>query len=248
MRSSRHHVAGRRRGPRACRLAPARRRPRPPPACPPSARRRSWRVRPTRRRGNAAPGAWPPWRTRTRRPPSSRPPGPLGTGRSPRRTPAASRLQPPSGDHSSPAVPALPVGSMRQTRPRPARVACVSRSRSVFTLAARTGPGQPRMAGTASDVVLPLWVGPITTSDWPGSAATPAPGRTPPGKTPRRRRPAGTRSARTPQRAEVAPPGPAGAAAGGTRVGGPATQRADVAVARCPPTARRRPPPAGPRR
>ena len=62
-------------------------------------------------------------------------------------------------------TPVQPVGSMRQTRPRRARTAWVSRSRSVFTLAARTGPGQLRMAGTASDVVLPLWVGPTTTSD-----------------------------------------------------------------------------------
>ena len=33
-----------------------------------------------------------------------------------------------------------------------------------MTLAASTGPGQPRIAGTARPVVLPLWVGPTTTT------------------------------------------------------------------------------------
>ena len=41
-----------------------------------------------------------------------------------------------------------------------------------MTLAATTGPCQARMAGTAKHVVLPLWVGPTTTSDWAVSAAT----------------------------------------------------------------------------
>ena len=66
---------------------------------------------------------------------------------------------------------------MHHTRPNRARVALVWRSRSPFTLAATTGPRHPRMAGTARLVVLPLWVGPTTTTDWAVSAAMPAQAR-----------------------------------------------------------------------
>jgi len=65
-----------------------------------------------------------------------------------------------------------------------------------LTLAATTGPRQPRIAGTAKLVVFPLCVGPITTKDWAVSAARPV-GRTTPGRTPRRRRPGGAPSAAT---------------------------------------------------
>ena len=108
---------------------------------------------------------------------------------------AATRLarghswQPVTGDHVSAGTPLHPVGSMHHTRPPRARTPSVSRRRSLFTLAATTGPRQPRMAGTARLVVLPLWVGPTTTSDCAGSAATPE-GRAP-GSSPSRSRPAG---------------------------------------------------------
>ena len=68
--------------------------------------------------------------------------------------------QPVSGDQPSPGAPLDAVGSMHHTRPIRARVPLVWRSRSPFTLAATTGPRQPRMAGTARLVVLPLCVGP----------------------------------------------------------------------------------------
>src|SRR6185437_4158528 len=63
-------------------------------------------------------------------------------------------------------------GSKHQTVPHRRRQAMVSRTRSVLTLAATTGPSQPRMAGTARAVVLPLWVGPTTATDCARSAAT----------------------------------------------------------------------------
>ncbi len=97
---------------------------------------------------------------------------------------------PVSGDQVLGRVPVQPVGSMHHTRPRRARTPSVWRSRSLFTLAASTGPHHPRMAGTARLVVLPLWVGPTTTSDWARSAAMPG-GRTRPGTTPRSSRPPG---------------------------------------------------------
>ena len=106
------------------------------------------------------------------------------------------RTQPVSGDQASAGAPLDPVGSMHHTRPNRARVAFVWRSRSPFTLAATTGPRHPRMAGTARLVVLPLCVGPTTTTDWAVSAATPE-RRAAPGRAPRRRRPAGGRSAFT---------------------------------------------------
>ena len=104
--------------------------------------------------------------------------------------------QPVSGDHVLARAPVQPVGSMHHTRPRRARAPSVWRRRSLLTLAATTGPRQPRMAGTARLVVFPLWVGPTTTRDWARSAATPA-GRTTPGTTPRRSRPVGGASALT---------------------------------------------------
>ena len=75
------------------------------------------------------------------------------------------RPQPVSGDHPSAVAPLVPVGSMHHTRPRQARSFLVWLRRSLFTLAASTGPRHPRMAGTARLVVLPLWVGPTTTTD-----------------------------------------------------------------------------------
>ena len=104
--------------------------------------------------------------------------------------------QPVSGDHMLDRAPVQPVGSMHHTRPRRARAPSVRRRRSLLTLAATTGPRQPRMAGTARLVVFPLCVGPTTTRDWARSAATPA-GRTTPGTTPRRSRPEGGASALT---------------------------------------------------
>ena len=126
-------------------------------------------------------------------------------------------VHPGTGDHELAGTPVQPVGSIHQTWPRRWRAATVSRNRSLFTLAATTGPRHPRMAGTARLVVLPLWVGPTTTSDCAGSAATPTL-RVRPGRTPRRSRPTGgvraptsnvRRSRRRPQRApRRAPPGP----------------------------------------
>ena len=122
--------------------------------------------------------------------------------------------------------PARPCSrSGRCTTPGPAGCTAPSvwRSRSLFTLAASTGPRHPRMAGTARLVVLPLWVGPTTTRDWARSAASP-PSRTTPGDTPEER--AG--------RAEARPPRPAAGAGRGRR--GPARARgasAPRAGARC---------------
>ena len=64
-----------------------------------------------------------------------------------------------SGDQVLDRIPVEPVGSMHQMRPRSFRRVRVSRRRSLLTLAATTGPSQPRIAGTASAVVFPLWVG-----------------------------------------------------------------------------------------
>ncbi len=147
-------------------------------------------------------------------------------------------------------APVEPVGSMHHTWPWRARVPNVLRRRSLFTLAASTGPRQPRIAGTARLVVFPLWVGPITTRDCAVSAASPV-SRATPGNTPRRRRPGGSALGRHPQRprsrrlAQRAP----GAA---HRVGGPS----HALVAPCQDTpcqthrqrARRRVPAAGRRR
>ena len=52
------------------------------------------------------------------------------------------------------------------------RAASVSRSRSVFTDVATTGPCHSRIAGTAKPDVLPVCTGPTTITDWRGSAAT----------------------------------------------------------------------------
>ena len=95
---------------------------------------------------------------------------------------------PESGDHVLGGTPVAAVGSTHHTRPRSRRRASVSRSKSDLTLAATTGPRQSRMAGTARLVVLPLCVGPTTTSDWFGSAAT-VRARTVPGMTPSVSRP-----------------------------------------------------------
>ena len=100
---------------------------------------------------------------------------------------------------------------MHQTRPRSLRRSRVARRRSLFTLAATTGPSQARIAGTASAVVFPLWVGPTTTTDWARSATTRA-GRTRPWTVPRARRPGCAARCSSEQGAEVLPAGPAGAA------------------------------------
>jgi len=76
------------------------------------------------------------------------------------------------GDHVLGRAPTDPEGSMHQMRPRSLRCFWVARKRSLFTLAATTGPSQARIAGTARAVVFPLWVGPTTTTDWARSAAT----------------------------------------------------------------------------
>ena len=76
------------------------------------------------------------------------------------------------GVHVLDRAPVDPVGSMHQMRPRSLRWRRVERKRSLLTLAATTGPSQDRIAGMASAVVFPLCVGPTTTTDWAGSAAT----------------------------------------------------------------------------
>ena len=63
-----------------------------------------------------------------------------------RRASAQSR-QGVSGDHVLGRAPVDPVGSMHQTRPRALRWRRVSRKRSLFTLAATTGPSHARIAG-----------------------------------------------------------------------------------------------------
>ena len=70
-----------------------------------------------------------------------------------------------SGDHWAEGSPVEPLGSKHTTSPQCWRQAMVSRTRSVFTLVATTGPSQPRMAGMAKPVVFRLWVGPKTTTD-----------------------------------------------------------------------------------
>ena len=124
--------------------------------------------------------------------PSAVVPSPLAASHSSaaaRHAPRQSR-QAVSGDQVLAGAPVHPVGSMHHTRPRRAHDPSVSRSRSLLTLAATTGPRQPRMAGTARLVVFPLWVGPITTSDCAVSAAIPE-RRAAPGTAPRSRRPGG---------------------------------------------------------
>ena len=152
--------------------------------------------------------------------------------------------QPASGDQVAAGAPVAPVGSMHHTWPSRARVPSVWRRRSLLTLAASTGPRQPKMAGTAKLVVFPLCVGPITTRDWAGSAARPV-RRATPGTTPRSSRPAGgfsgaTRSGRrSPRRAQRAPRWP-------RRRPRPALPPAlpppwyDMAASNAPPTARGR--------
>ena len=130
--------------------------------------------------------------------PSAVVPSPLAASQSSaaaRHAPGQSR-QAVSGDQVLAGVPVAPVGSMHHTRPRRAHGPSVPRRRSLLTLAATTGPRQPRMAGTARLVVFPLWVGPTTTSDWAVSAAIPE-SRAAPGTAPRSRRPGGGPSART---------------------------------------------------
>ena len=167
------------RGPRA---APAAledaRPPRRPPGCRPSAPRRPWCVRPSaaaRSSGasslaavayqNSPSAVVPSALAASHRSAATRQaPAPLGAAGE--RRPGAGRRGRCSrwGRCTTPARGAAPAPS-------------VSRSRSLFTLAATTGPRHPRMAGTARLVVLPLWVGPTTTSDCAGSAAMAA-GRT----------------------------------------------------------------------
>ena len=122
------------------------------------------------------------------------------------------------GDHRLGRAAVESVGSIHHTRPRRLHVPSVWCNKSLLTLAATTGPRQPRMAGTASRVVLPLCVGPTTTSDWAGSAAT-TPARTRPGDTPSTSRPGGTASVPDEQGSQVTQPGPARAAStfGATR-------------------------------
>ncbi len=68
--------------------------------------------------------------------------------------------QPVRGDQVLARAPVEAVGSMHHTWPSRALVPSVWRRRSLLTLAASTGPRQPRIAGTAKLVVLPLCVGP----------------------------------------------------------------------------------------
>ena len=76
-----------------------------------------------------------------------------------------------NGDHWAEGSPVELLGSKHTTSPQCWRQAMVSRTRSVFTLAATTGPSHPRMDGMANPVVFRLWVGPKTTTDCEGSAA-----------------------------------------------------------------------------
>ena len=93
-----------------------------------------------------------------------------------------------SGDHRAGAVPVVPAGSRHQRVPSPRRHRCVAARRSVFTLAASTGPGHDRIAGTASPLVLPLWVGPTTATEAAGSVKSRC-RENPPETAPRARRP-----------------------------------------------------------
>ncbi len=103
-----------------------------------------------------------------------------------------------TGDHRLARMAVAPVGSMHHTVPRAERVPKVWCNRSLLTLAATTGPGQSTMAGTARQVVFPLCVGPTTTTECAGSAATVARPNTP-GNVPSTSRP-GTRSPRNSSR------------------------------------------------
>ena len=95
---------------------------------------------------------------------------------------------------------------MHHALPRRRHGPSVSRTRSLLTLAASTGPRHSRRAGTARLVVLQLWVGPTTKSEWPV--------RRPAGAAPSRagaeQEAARRRGVRDQQGAEIAPPGPAG--------------------------------------
>src|SRR5437899_9308605 len=77
-----------------------------------------------------------------------------------------------SGDQPAPGRPVLAVGSKTHTCPLVSRHPIVSRNRSVFTLVASTGPSHSSRAGTATPVVLRVWVGPTTSTVCPGSAAS----------------------------------------------------------------------------
>ena len=77
-----------------------------------------------------------------------------------------------SGDQCATGRPVEPLGSKHETAPQRSRQPIVSRTRSVFTLVATTGPCHRRMAGTANPVVFLLWVGPKTTTDCDASAAS----------------------------------------------------------------------------
>ena len=76
------------------------------------------------------------------------------------------------GDQAEAGRPVTPDGSKQWTAPWVDRWPTVSSRRSPFTLAATTGPSQPRMAGTANPLVLWDWVGPNTSTDWARSAAS----------------------------------------------------------------------------
>ena len=153
-----------------------------------------------RRPAGAEPVAWPPPRTRRRRRPSRF--GPAWP-RPASRPSAARRTSPgrPPGATSRPAAAAPRSGSGR--RPSTARAASarprVAAARSSLTDVAITGPRHSSMAGTASPVVLPDWVGPTTSTEWRASVASRPPGstraagtagRAPAGTIGRRRRPA----------------------------------------------------------
>ena len=129
---------------------------------------------------------------------------PASTRRSATRRAPGHVSAPASGDHRADSRSVDAVGSYIQTFPCPRRQATVSWTRSPFTEAATTGPCHSSRAGTASPVVLKLWVGPTTRSEWPASTAT----RRPQAR-PRVRRPATgartTRQRRSPRRAQRAP-------------------------------------------
>ena len=105
---------------------------------------------------------------------SSTPPGVSAalTSQAATRRALAQSSTPLSGVHPAEGRPVASVGSYSQTLPRVLRHPTVSATRSSFTLVASTGPCHSRMAGTAKPVVLLVWVGPITQTEWRFSVAT----------------------------------------------------------------------------
>ena len=105
---------------------------------------------------------------------SSTPPGVSAalTSHAATRRALAQSSTPLSGVHPADGRPVASVGSYSQTLPWVARQPRVSATRSSLTLVASTGPCHSRMAGTAKPVVLFVWVGPMTHTEWRDSVAT----------------------------------------------------------------------------